>query len=83
MLVKAAQLGAYPRANEPLRSFFTRISEVVAKGVYWALDRHCYDAYDLGRAGVRKDAAHDAANDCRLTAELFETLRRLGEQSTA
>jgi len=75
MMVKAAQLGANVKDGETLRGFYSRISEIRAK-VKWSLDRHCYDVYNLGRSGVNKTDAHDAANDCRLTHCLLETLRQ-------
>lgn len=75
MLVKADRLGMYFNQNDSLRDFARRVAEVRARGVYWSLDRYCYDAFDLGRSGIKKDAAHDAANDCALTHCLLETLR--------
>jgi DNA polymerase III epsilon subunit-like protein len=75
MMVKAAQLGANVKEKETLRGFYSRISEIRAKAK-WSLDRHCYDTYNLGRSGVKKTDAHDAANDCRLTHCLLETLRQ-------
>jgi DNA polymerase III epsilon subunit-like protein len=80
MLVKAARLGMYFNPSDTLRSFSRRVSEVRAKGVYWSLDRYCYDAYNLGRSGIKKGDAHDASVDCLLTHTLLETLREQAEQ---
>lgn len=77
-LVKAIQLGMYFGLDDTLRNFARRVAEVHARGVFWSLDRYCYDTYDLGRSGIRKDAAHDAANDCILTHCLLETFREKG-----
>ncbi len=77
MLVKASRLSMYFDQNDSLRDFARRVAEVRARGIYWSLDRYCYDQYDLGRSGIRKDAAHDAANDCALTHCLLETMREM------
>lgn len=76
MLVKAAQLGMYFNQTDTLRSFAKRVSGVHASGVYWALDRYCYDVFGLGtRSGIRKDQAHDAGIDSLLCHHLLEGLR--------
>jgi DNA polymerase III epsilon subunit-like protein len=76
MIVKAAQLGMHFSPNDTMRSFFKRVSGVRAKGVYWALDKHCYDTFSLGqRAGVSKEQAHDAGVDCLLCHHTLEALR--------
>ena len=78
MLVKATQLGiTFRGAGETLRGFYTRLREIRAKGVFWALDKHCYATYNLGKYGINKDAAHDAGVDCLLVHYLFEELRHL------
>lgn len=78
MLVKASRLGTVPLPNETLEAFYRRINGVRAKGVYWSLDRYCYDAYELGTSGIAKGEAHDAGADCELTHTLLEKLRALG-----
>lgn len=80
MLVKAAQLGMYMRPEETLRSFWVRVSQVIAKGIYWSLDRHCYTAYNLTKYGLSLDKAHDAEADCRLSHFLLEELRLIAAQ---
>jgi DNA polymerase III epsilon subunit-like protein len=74
--VKASQLGMYYEPTDTLRSFAARVNKHRAAGVYWALDRYCWDVYRLGeRTGLRKEAAHDAGVDCFLTHHLLEALR--------
>lgn len=75
MLVKGALLNMeFRNDQEDMRSFYKRVSEVRARGVHWSLDRYCYDAYDLGKYGVARDNAHDAAVDCELTHWLLQEL---------
>lgn len=77
MIVKARQLGMSYRLNDTLRSFAKWVSEVRARGIYWSLDRYCYDYYKLKEAsGISKEDAHDAGVDCRLTHFLLEQLRK-------
>jgi DNA polymerase III epsilon subunit-like protein len=76
MLVKAIRLGAFVDPNDTLRSFAKRISEIRARGVYWGLERYCFDAYKLGeRAGISHEELHGAKADCILTHHLFEALK--------
>jgi DNA polymerase-3 subunit epsilon len=74
-IVKASQLGMYFERNDTLRSFAARVGERRAPGVYWSLDRYCFDEFSLGRSGIMKTAAHGAGTDCLLTHMLLETLR--------
>lgn len=84
MLVKASRLGMYFSPDDTIRSFARRVSEVRAKGIYWSLDRYCFDAFNLGgRSGIDKSAAHDASVDCELTHHLLEELRGRVEVSCA
>lgn len=77
MLVKGAQLEMFFRDDaENLRSFYRRVSEVRAKGVYWSLDRHCIDAYGLATYGIDKSKMHDAGEDCVATHFLLSEIRR-------
>lgn len=79
-LVKAVQLGMYYNKSDTLRSFAKRAASVRAKGIFWALDKYCYDTYALGsRSGIKKEEAHDAGIDCLLTHHLLETLREIFE----
>jgi DNA polymerase III epsilon subunit-like protein len=77
MLVKGAQLEMFFRDDaENLRSFYRRVSEVRAKGVYWSLDRHCIDTYGLATYGIDKSKMHDAGEDCVATHFLLSEIRR-------
>lgn len=78
MLVKASRLSVFPHSNETLEMFYRRVNGVRAKGVYWSLDRYCYETYQLGSTGIDKELAHDAGVDCELTHLLLEKLRILG-----
>ena len=76
MLVKSIRLGMYFDPADSLRAYAKRVCGVHAKGVYWSLDRFCYDHYGLGeRSGIRKEDTHDAGVDCLLTHHLLEVLR--------
>jgi DNA polymerase III epsilon subunit-like protein len=84
MLVKAARMGMYFNRDDTLRSFSKRVSEVRAKGIYWSLDRYCFDTYGLGAAsGIKKEDAHDASVDCLLTHHLLERLREICAKEAA
>lgn len=77
MLVKGARLEMFFRDDaETLRSFYKRVSEVRAKGVYWSLDRYCIDAYGLSTYGIDKSKMHDAGEDCVATHYLLLEMRR-------
>jgi DNA polymerase III epsilon subunit-like protein len=78
MLVKAAQLKLRFHPGETLGCFYRRVSGIIARGVFWSLDKHCIKTYALDKCGVDCDKAHDAAVDCQLTHHLFEKLRVLG-----
>ena len=76
MLVKAAQLDMFFRnEQESLRSFYKRVSEVRRSGLYWSLDRYCFDAYNLQKYGIKRCDAHDAGVDCELTHYLLNELK--------
>jgi DNA polymerase III epsilon subunit-like protein len=76
MMVKADQLGMSYRLNDTLRSFGKWVSNVRARGVFWSLDRYCYEEYKLREiSGINKEDAHDAGVDCMLTHFLLERLR--------
>jgi DNA polymerase III epsilon subunit-like protein len=76
MMVKAYQLGMSYRMNDTLRSFGKWVSGVRAKGVFWSLDRYCYEHFKLQEiSGINKEDAHDAGVDCMLTHFLLERLR--------
>ncbi len=76
MIVKSAQLGMFMRDNESLRDFYIRVSEVRARGIYWSLDRHCYETFELERrTGIKKGQAHDAEIDCVLANGVLEALK--------
>lgn len=76
MMVKADQLGMSYRVNDTLRSFGKWVSGVRARGVYWSLDRYCYDHFKLKDiSGIHKEDAHDAGVDCMLAHFLLERLR--------
>ena len=75
--VKAAQLGLSLNADETLMSFYKRVSVIRAKGVYWSLERHCFDAYNLSKYGLKKENLHGADKDCEATHFLLEELRSM------
>jgi DNA polymerase III epsilon subunit-like protein len=75
-LVKAIQTGHYFAANDTLRSFAASVTATRNPGVYWSLDRYCFNAFELEKYGLRKDQAHDAAYDCRMTHYVLVELRR-------
>lgn len=78
MIEKAIQLNMVPEPGDTFRSFAGRVGGVRAKGVYWALDRHCVPKYDLAkRFGLDMDMAHDAGFDCYVTHLLFEDYKRI------
>lgn len=70
-IVKAAQLGMYIDDRDSIRSWARKVTEVRRKGLYWSLDRYCFDTFKLAEFGLRKDEAHDAGYDCKLTHYLF------------
>lgn len=77
-IVKALQLGATVLDGESLRTFFMRVKEIWAKGVYWALDKYCVPTFQLvSRYGIDVGKHHDAAYDCYVTALILEDIKRL------
>jgi DNA polymerase III epsilon subunit-like protein len=77
MLVKAARLKKLPTKEATLRGLWTEIADLRVFGLYYALDRYCFDAFGLEKHGADKGAAHDAAYDCWMTHLVLEELRQL------
>lgn len=80
MLVKAGLLCRRIAVTESTLSFYTRVREERASGVYWSLDNFCVPYWNLdGRYGFDVKKAHAAGFDCYMTslvlAELFEIAR--------
>lgn len=67
MVVKASQLGMYFDQRDTIRSWSRKVAEVRRRGIYWSLDRYCFDEFKLAEFGLEKDKAHDAGEDCKLT----------------
>lgn len=79
---KASQLSQtddpLPLAGETLQQFSWRIGELRRRGVYWALDRHCDEQYQLfAKAGVDRSMAHSAGADSLVLCYLMEEHKRL------
>jgi hypothetical protein len=78
MLVKAMQVGMMPGERESVYSYWSRIREFRAKGVFFSLDRFCIDRFGLNtRYGVNKAEAHDAGYDCWLTHLVVTEMNRI------
>lgn len=78
LLEKACQLNMMLEPNESLPSFYNRIEQAIAKGVFWSLDRHCVPKYDLVRKhGLDMRKAHTAGFDCYVTHLLLEEFRSM------
>lgn len=67
MLVKGMQINIMPDTNESNYAFWSRVSNMRCKGIYFNLDRYCMQRFDLVKYGATKDSAHDAGYDCYLT----------------
>jgi DNA polymerase III epsilon subunit-like protein len=78
MLVKAMQIGILPGETENAYSYWSRVRDFRAKGVYFNLDRHCMGRFQLTeKYGASKDAAHDAGYDCWLAHLVVVELNRI------
>jgi len=79
---KASQLDdvddPLPIVGETLRQFAWRIGGLRRRGIYWALDKHCDEQYNLfEKAGVDRSQAHGAGADSLVLAYLMEEHKRL------
>jgi DNA polymerase III epsilon subunit-like protein len=78
MIVKAMQLGMKPDVDERAYSYYARVKQFRARGVYYNLDRHCVKRFGLdAKHGVDPDAAHDAGYDCWMTHLVVEELNKI------
>jgi DNA polymerase III epsilon subunit-like protein len=80
MIIKAGVLGRRILAHQSYREFYTRVSEVRARGVYFAIERFCIPFWNMDeKYGIDTEKAHDAGYDCYITwlviKELIEMAR--------
>lgn len=68
MLAKAMQLGMKPGGGERAYTYYARVKQFRARGVFYNLDRYCVERFGLdAKYGVNPDDAHDAGYDCWMT----------------
>ena len=81
MLIKGARLGMIPAGpDQTIKQMYHMIGDVRAKGVYYSLDRYCYDRFDLGRFGADRTSSHRAYYDAWETHLVLECLREIAEE---
>lgn len=77
LLEKALQLNMLPEPGETMPSYYWRVSELKAPGVYWSLSDHCVGKYRLDeRFRLNMAGAHTSDFDCYVTHLLMETFRQ-------
>jgi len=80
MIVKAMQLGMYPSEGEMAYTYWDRVRNFRARGVYFNLDRYCIKRFELEeKYGASKEEAHDAGYDCWLTHLVILELNKILE----
>lgn len=76
-LVKAIQINTFPQTRETPRAYWRRISNIRAKGVFWALAKYCIPTFGLEKRAEEAGLdAHDALADCIMTSWVLEDLKK-------